>query len=274
MTRDHIMMAGLALSLGLNFIALTGVYRSDARPPNQPDQAATLAKLEHKISKLERQLSQIAKTPTSTTTPGLADAASEQGGASPDERHPRDAASSDSASMREAIANKVSAQVEDRVDRKLERAMSRQRHRNNRGEWEPPIDDLARELELSPEQQERATEIFNDARDATFAILSTKRDGGGHMLDDLATNLKEEGSPELAMGKFVKKLFVEKVPGTDKTYIEEMIALRGQVMTQFRDELDDDQQATLQALKIDPLSIKTGYDPARDYVESRVKPNK
>lgn len=164
----------------------------------------------------------------------------------------------------EDLAVRVAETVQSQLDAKLDRMASRQQNRNMGGEWKAPIDELAAELGLDDRQKESARIVFDQARDQVFDILKTKRDDGGSLLDDLAEGLKA-GDPD-AFGAFMGRMFTEKVPGTEVTYLGEFMALTEQVKGDLSSHFDSQQLKKLETLNVAVLEVETGYDPVGDYL--------
>ena len=167
------------------------------------------------------------------------------------------------------IEQKLAAKLNARLDRRLDQLSKRKR--NGRGEWEAPIGELADELNLSSAQRKATETIFDQARNDTFALFSKKRADGSSLLDDVVKKLKEGKPPHQAWGGMFRRIFTEKVPDTDQTYLTALISMRKKVMTDLKEELDDEQMTKLKALRIDPLNVKTNYDPVKDYVTEQLK---
>ncbi len=166
--------------------------------------------------------------------------------------------------MSNALAAKVAESVQTQLDAKLERLASRQRNRNMGGEWKAPIDELADELELSDVQKETATAVFDDARDEVFDLLKSTRPDGGSLLDDLVTSLRK-GDPDALQG-FIQRIFSERIPGGERTYVAEMISLSEKVRSNLSSHLSAGQMEKLKTLNVAVLEVETGYDPVEEYI--------
>ena len=209
-----------------------------------------------KLDRLERR---IADTPGSIGGSASAMAAGAEGSGVVD---PEEAAK-----LEDALADRL----EKRLGERLEKLANRDRERNGQGEWKAPIDELTKELELSEVQKREATAIFNEARDETFVLLKTTRLDGGSLLDDFASALKNGDDPEEATKSLFKRIFTERVPGSDRTYLVDLIALRTDVHDALGREVSVDQLGKLDRLRVDLLDVKTGYDPVGDYVRAKVQ---
>ena len=70
------------------------------------------------------------------------------------------------------------------------------------------------------------------------------------------------------MKTLFKRIFEEKVPGTDRTYLTDILAMRVEVERQLGNELNATQQETLATLRVDLLGVRTGHDPIGEYVKA------
>lgn len=184
---------------------------------------------------------------------------------------PTSAAPFDAPERAAEFARAIEGRVEGRLRERIDTLAARQEARNEWGEWEPPMDELAGELQLGDAQAEAATEIFNDAHDDMFQLMKTRRADGGSLLDDFAAELRAGKDVEQASRTLVERLLSERIPGMDRTYLEDIMAMRKVVLDNLREHLDEAQMRELETLRIDPLNVKTGHDPTREYVESQLE---
>ena len=166
----------------------------------------------------------------------------------------------------QALAAAVAENVQGQLDAKLERLASRQRNRNMGGEWKAPIDELAEELGLSEVQTDTAIEIFDEARDEVFDLLKASREDGGSLLDDLVTSLRN-GDPN-PFPDWVGRIFTDKIPGKEKSYLAEMIAMSSDVKNNLSQHFSEEQMQKFGTLNVAVLEVETGYDPVAAYVEA------
>jgi hypothetical protein len=219
-------------------------------------QVAGLSKrLDRRIERMERSTAELAEAAVAAGVPSVADAAMGAEGAM----------SASGVPLEDAIASRIEAKLGERMEKLANR------ERNGQGEWKAPIDELAGELGLNDDQKQSATQIFNEARDETFVLLRTQRLDGGSLLDDFAAALKNGGDAPGATRQFFQRIFTEKVPGTDRTFLNDLISLRTDVQTALSNELEEGQMKKLGSLRVDLLDVKTGHDPIKDYIEARVQ---
>jgi len=165
----------------------------------------------------------------------------------------------------------VADRVEKKVSEKLDSMAARDRERGEDGKWKAPLDELTKELNLTEAQSSEAKRIFDSARDASFTLLKTQRLDGGCLLDDLVGALKSGMDQEEAGKQFFKRIFTEKVPGTDTTYVSEYIDMEQGTRDALSQKLDAAQMKRLKALHVDILEVKTGYDPVGDYIRAKLQ---
>jgi hypothetical protein len=165
----------------------------------------------------------------------------------------------------------VAERVEKKVAEKLDSMASRDRQRGDDGKWKAPLDELSKELKLTETQSADAKRIFDGCRDASFTLLKTQRLDGGCLLDDFVAALKGGVDPEEAGKQLFKRIFTEKVPGTDTTYVAEYIDMEQGAREALAQKLDAAQMKRLRNLHVDLLEVQTGYDPIGDYVRAKVQ---
>jgi len=165
----------------------------------------------------------------------------------------------------------VADRVEKKISEKLDAIAGRDKERGEDGKWKAPLDDLATELKLSDAQKAQAKKAFDHVRDETFTLLKTQRLDGGSLLDDYASALKGGADPTESTKAFFTRIFTEKVPGTDRSYLSEFIAMHQDVEAELGRQLDAPQMKRLKSLRVDLLDVRTGYDPVGDYVRAKVQ---
>ena len=165
----------------------------------------------------------------------------------------------------------VADRVEKKISEKMESLAARDRERGDDGKWKAPIDELSSELKLNESQKAEAKRIFDRSRDDVFALVKTMRLDGGCILDDYAATLKSGADPGESTRQFIQRLFTERVPGSDRTYLAEFITIGQDVEEQLGRQFDKEQMRRFKALRVDLLDVKTGYDPVGDYVRAKLQ---
>jgi hypothetical protein len=188
---------------------------------------------------------------------------------------PADAAAGAQAARGAPGAPRLEDLVADRVEKKLSEKMetlaARDRERGEDGKWKAPLDELGTELKLTDAQKAEAKRIFEHSRDDVFALVKTQRLDGGCILDDYAAMLKSGADPGESTRQFIQRLFTERVPGSDRTYLADFITIGQDVEEQLGRQFDKEQMRRFKALRVDLLDVKTGYDPVGDYVRAKLQ---
>lgn len=188
---------------------------------------------------------------------------------------PADVASGKQAAMAAEGGPRLEDVVADRVEKKISEKMetlaARDRERGDDGKWKAPLDELSTELKLNDTQKAEAKRIFEHSRDEVFALVKTMRLDGGCILDDYAAVLKSGADPGEATRQFIQRLFTERVPGSDRTYLADFITIGQDVEEQLGRQFDKDQMRRFKSLRVDILDVKTGYDPVGDYVRAKLQ---
>jgi len=166
----------------------------------------------------------------------------------------------------ESFTAKVAEVVKAQFEGNVEELASKQRVRSANGQWKAPMDELANELDMDDYQKDRSEEAFDRARDDAFQLLTTQRPDGGNLLDDLVSDI-QNGTPE-PYKVFMERISSEHIPGTNRTYISEMMALSELLNQELGEHLSEDQVRKLKALQIAPLEVQTGHDPIGDYIRA------
>ncbi len=165
----------------------------------------------------------------------------------------------------------VAERVEKKVTEKIEALAARDKERGDDGKWKAPIDELSKEISLTETQKTEAKRIFDASRDETYSLLKTQRLDGGSLLDDFAVALKSGADPVESTKSLFTRIFSEKVPGSDRTYLAEFIAIEQSVQDQLGRQLDTVQMKRLKGLRVDLLDVNTGYDPVGDYIKAKLQ---
>lgn len=274
MAKDTIAIGLATVTLVVTaYVALT-VSTRDAGVPT--DVKASLDRIEERLTKLEdlrtavdrldanvdRRMERVERRVAEAPAVGSLTAAAEAG---------EGAEAAPGANPGGAPLDELVARIEEKIDSKMDRIAARQGERNAMGEWKAPLDELEKELGLDERQKREAAAIFDEARDETFVLLKTMRLDGGSLLDDFAAALKEGQDPPTATRAFFQRILSDEVPGTDRTYLADLLTLRQDVKSALAKELSATQMTKLDRLRVDLLDVKTGHDPVGDYVRARVQ---
>jgi hypothetical protein len=130
-----------------------------------------------------------------------------------------------------------------------------------------PLHDMAKELALDPETQRRVGEIANRAKKEIFEILKTPRADGTEMAADLMSAFLS-GDSQKTTAVF-QRLFTEKVPGGDLTYLAVVSGVQDRAKQQLKGTMGDVLYGRYEHMNVRPENIETGWDPWGEYVKEK-----
>ena len=166
------------------------------------------------------------------------------------------------------VASRVAEQVGSEFDRRLWRMdLAREGQLNLRGEWKAPFQELASRLNLSEDQREATNATINKLKDDIFDLLRTEREDGSSPLDDVADMLASGqtiGQVEATLQAHQDEL----VPGTNRTYIDEVTFLIEVHLDELGEHLDKDQLHNLKELQVALGEVQNGYEPWVPYIKA------
>ena len=143
---------------------------------------------------------------------------------------------------------------------------------------EPPLSAVAARLDLEKTTRDEMERILRKKKSDLMSVLQTPRPDGTSLLDEFADELigvMASGEPTEEEGKkvflkFFQRIASEKLPGTDKTYLSEVLRLRQETLDAFKHALSEEQYNNYEALAIpDPLEIKIPNEPMEVYLQQR-----
>jgi hypothetical protein len=119
----------------------------------------------------------------------------------------------------------------------------------------PLYAELAKALKLTGNQSTRFEEDIRGIQTELFQILQVPREDGVVPLEEIQqAEQYPEGSPKKT--EIFLKLFKDKIPGTEETYIERAMVLVKQVKKSTESYLDDSQRNLLDTIDLDWFGIK------------------
>jgi len=167
------------------------------------------------------------------------------------------------------LSDELVKRVEQTVDEKLKQLKRKKSELNWAGQWKAPMDKLAEKLELTDDEADRANDVFNAGKEEALALLRRQRPDGGSLIDDLVDDIR--AGVKQPVKKMFKRIFTEKVPGEETTYMAAFGALSEKVKTDLGEQLSPSHLETLNALNVAVLEVNTGHDPTRDYVRGQME---
>jgi hypothetical protein len=138
---------------------------------------------------------------------------------------------------------------------------------NSGGDRKMPLHDLAKELAIDPETQRRVAEIANRTKKEIFDVLKTPRPDGSEMAGDLIQAFLSGDAGRTR--QVFQRLFVEKIPGTEQTYLSAVAGIQDRARQTLRGTMGDAIYTRFEHMSVQPENIETGWDPWGDYVKER-----
>ena len=133
-----------------------------------------------------------------------------------------------------------------------------------------PLSEVSKDLALTELQEDQMAEAINASQKVCFGIVTTPRNDGTNILDDIVVAMQDpEHAQEKATAAFMK-LFTDKIPGTDETYLARIMTEKATLNSEFKKVLTEDQMKKYTRLGQDPHEIQTGYDPYSEYLAERM----
>jgi len=156
------------------------------------------------------------------------------------------------------------------VDAKVEEKIKAKGHRKlGEDDRKMPLFDLSKELALDPAIQTKVASISNTCKKEIFDILKTPRPDGTNAADELLTALTS-GNQEEAQ-KFFLKMFSDKVPGTDLSYVAAVGRIQEKANQNLSVTMGGPTFDKFKQMGIKPENIETGFDPWADYLQQKGK---
>jgi len=158
--------------------------------------------------------------------------------------------------------------VDDRVDQKLQAQGGPGPGRGQGGDRKMPLHDLAKELALDPATQSKVAGIANTAKKEIFEVIKTLRPDGSCFADDIITAVTG-GNAEDAK-KVFSRIFTEKIPGTETTYVAAVSRIQEDARQKLRVAMGPAYER-YQHMNVTADHIETGFDPLAEYFAQRRK---
>lgn len=155
--------------------------------------------------------------------------------------------------------------VDEKVDQKLQA-----RGDKGNGQWgdrKMPLHDIAKELGLDAVTQAKIAEIADASKKQGFELTKIPRPDGSSLADDVVDAMLSGDSAR--MQKVFAKIFTEKVPGSDTTYLAAVLALHEEAYQKLQSVMAPEAYQKFRNMGISPDNIQTGYDPWAEYVAQR-----
>jgi len=132
-----------------------------------------------------------------------------------------------------------------------------------------PLFDLAKELALEPDVQVKVSSISNTCKKEIFDILKTPRPDGTNAADELIKALTSGDQADAQ--KFFLKMFSDKIPGTDTTYVAAVARVQDKANQNLSVAMGGPTFDKFKQMGIKPENIETGFDPWSEYLQQKGK---
>jgi hypothetical protein len=155
------------------------------------------------------------------------------------------------------------------VEARLEEKLKQSGRKPGDNDRKMALFELAKELTLDPAVQAKVSAIANTCKKEIFDILKTPRPDGTNAADDVIQAFTS-GNPEAAQ-KVFGKLFTEKIPGTETTYVAAVARVQEKAHQGLSGAMGPDAYGKFQGMNLKPENIETGFDPWQDYLQQKGK---
>ncbi|MCC6741347.1 MAG: hypothetical protein IT452_20055 [Planctomycetia bacterium] len=133
-----------------------------------------------------------------------------------------------------------------------------------------PLADVSKDLALTELQEDQMAEAINASQKLCFGVITTPRNDGTNVLDDIVTAMQDPEHAEEKVKAAFMQIFTAKIPGSDETYLARVMQEKQTLLGEFRKILTEDQMKKFERLGQDPHEIQTGYDPYGEYLVERL----
>jgi cell division protein FtsL len=145
---------------------------------------------------------------------------------------------------------------------------------------EPPLSAVAARLGLEDFEKKALEDVLRKTKNEMMTLLKTPRADGSNKLDEIADvfiDIFKSGDPDSPESKkkamkFFLSLGTEKIPGTEKSYLEEIGRIHEETRAAFKETLSEKQYQDFEALGIENAGdIKIDNDPLGTYIMQRAQ---
>lgn len=161
-------------------------------------------------------------------------------------------------------------QLQQLVEKKVQEQLDKQPKDNGWGGKKLPLQTIAQDLQLDPATQAAMADVVNVAKQEAFDLLKTPRTDGSNLADEIMDAYTKGGehAQEEAQKAFLK-IFSDKVPGTDETYLQAMLKIQERAHEGLKRVLVPDQYMKYKHTGVEPLDVETGFDPWAEYLKQK-----
>ncbi len=160
--------------------------------------------------------------------------------------------------------------VAKKVDEKMEGANKKKKGGLFGDDNKRPLADISKDLALTELQEDQMAEAINASQKLCFGIITTPRNDGTNVLDDIVVAMQDPEHAEEKVKAAFMQIFTAKIPGSDETYLGRIMKEKQVLQEDFKKILTEDQMKKFTRLGQDPHEIQTGYDPYGEYLTERL----
>lgn len=162
--------------------------------------------------------------------------------------------------------------IDDLVTRKVDEKLKGQQKKGGLfgDDKKRPLADVSKDLALTELQEDQFAEAINSSQKLCFGIITTPRNDGTNILDDVVAAMQDPEHAEERVKAAFMQIFTAKIPGSDETYLGRIMQEKATLNGEFKKILTEDQMKKFDRLGQDPHEIQTGYDPYSEYMQQRL----
>lgn len=160
--------------------------------------------------------------------------------------------------------------LENLIDRKLEEKSARETSEDKKID----LSTLSEKIGLDKSQEDALADELNKIKDEAFQVTKIPRADGTTFLDEVVSALKKTETAQEKIAKILQQTLIEKIPGSNDTYAVRIMKINESAMNTIKLIMDDEQYKKFKRMSIQPLDIKTGYDPFEKFILEVLGQNK
>jgi hypothetical protein len=145
-------------------------------------------------------------------------------------------------------------------------------------EKKPKFSQFAARLGLDDNQKQATSDILRRGKEELLEHLQKPLSDGKILINEFAEIMFQTSQnpkeAEKKGGQIFLRLFSEKVPGTEKTYIETIGELNGRIRSDMKACMNDEQKKKYDEWSPDPTDIELEDDPINRYLMDYIKRRK
>ena len=157
--------------------------------------------------------------------------------------------------------------VDERLEEKLQARGDTGGGDGGGGGKKVPIDELAEDLNLTPQVQAQVADVANQTKKEIFDLLRTPRANSSTIADDLLDAMASGNQDQI--GAVFIKIFTERIPGTEQTYAAGAGVIQYRARQNLKGIMGETTYQKFSGMNVKTENIQTSYDPWADYMQQR-----